>query len=121
VTVGYDSDVARCSACWKPRAAQPRVLKIPEPVAFLAEFGADGLEFTLNFWISDPGQRPAERALGDQHRHPEGAARCGHRIPPPQRVLQCTARSRYFIIDGSHRLICGRNSRMPSVMICTST
>ncbi len=55
VSVGYDSDVELVKrlleAC---AAAQPRVLKIPAPSAMLDSFGADGIEFTLAFYISDP-------------------------------------------------------------------
>ena len=55
VSVGYDSDVdlvmrLLCEAAY----ASPRVLKEPGPSAALSAFGADGLEFTLGFWIVDP-------------------------------------------------------------------
>ena len=55
VSVGYDSDVdlvmrLLCEAAF----ASPRVLKDPGPSAALSAFGADGLEFTLGFWIVDP-------------------------------------------------------------------
>jgi small-conductance mechanosensitive channel len=32
---------------------QDRVLRDPGPVAILSNFGADGLEFTLVYWIND--------------------------------------------------------------------
>ena len=55
IVVGYDSDVAQvqeilCSAA----SAHSRVLKEPLPNAMLSNFAADGLEFTLSFWINDP-------------------------------------------------------------------
>ncbi|MDL9998921.1 mechanosensitive ion channel [Variovorax sp. J22P240] len=55
IVVGYDSDVAKvqeilCAAA----AAQPRVMTDPAPVAFLLNFVPDGLEFSLNLWVSDP-------------------------------------------------------------------
>jgi small-conductance mechanosensitive channel len=31
-----------------------RVLRDPAPGANLTNFGADGLEFTLNYWMTDP-------------------------------------------------------------------
>ena len=34
--------------------SQERVLKDPAPNAFLSQFGADGLEFTVSYWIADP-------------------------------------------------------------------
>ena len=55
ITVGYDSDVAEVQRILSgAAAAQPRVLTQPAPVAFLVNFAPDGLEFSLNFWISDP-------------------------------------------------------------------
>ncbi|MBL8388064.1 MAG: mechanosensitive ion channel [Hydrogenophaga sp.] len=55
VSVGYDSDVELVRRLLSEAAlAQPRVLKDPEPSAALSAFGADGLEFTLGYWIADP-------------------------------------------------------------------
>ena len=55
VSVGYESDVDLVRRLLVEAAlAQPRVLKDPEPSAALSAFGADGLEFTLGFWIADP-------------------------------------------------------------------
>ena len=55
VSVAYDSDVdlvrrLLMEAC----QSQDRVLKDPAPNAFLSQFGADGLEFTVSYWIQDP-------------------------------------------------------------------
>ena len=55
VSVAYDSDVdlvrrLLIEAC----ESQERVLKDPAPNAFLSQFGADGLEFTVSYWIGDP-------------------------------------------------------------------
>ncbi|HSV53432.1 MAG TPA: mechanosensitive ion channel domain-containing protein [Burkholderiaceae bacterium] len=55
VTVGYDSDVDRVEAILVDAAlACTRVLKDPAPGARLANLGADGLEYQLLFWITDP-------------------------------------------------------------------
>ena len=55
ITVGYDSDVAQVQKILCDSAASSdRALKDPEPVAHLAQFAPDGLEFSLCFWISDP-------------------------------------------------------------------
>ena len=55
VSVGYDSDVDLVMRLLKEAAlAAPRVLRDPGPSAALSAFGADGLEFTLGFWIADP-------------------------------------------------------------------
>ena len=55
VSVAYNSDVDTVrqlliEAC----SAQPRVLADPPPAASLSAFGADGLEFTVGYWIADP-------------------------------------------------------------------
>lgn len=55
VSVAYDSDVDLVRRLLtEAAAAQPRVLKDPAPSAALSAFGADGLEFTVGYWISDP-------------------------------------------------------------------
>jgi small-conductance mechanosensitive channel len=55
VAISYDSDLelALRSAEEAARSA-PRVLDDPPPSALLREFGADGLQLDINFWISDP-------------------------------------------------------------------
>lgn len=66
IVVGYDSDVAQVQEllCAAARA-QPRVMREPAPVAFLVNFVPDGLEFSLNVWVSDPekGQANLRSAL----------------------------------------------------------
>lgn len=57
VSVGYDSDVDLVLRLLNEAASQHvRVLRDTEtaPSVNLTNFGADGLEFTLNFWIADP-------------------------------------------------------------------
>ena len=54
VQVAFDSDPARVMELLKNAAlAQPRVLKDPGPSVQLSQFAADGLEFTLVYWIND--------------------------------------------------------------------
>jgi small-conductance mechanosensitive channel len=55
LSVACDSDVELVQrllvqAC----ESQERVLQDPAPKAFLSQFGADGLEFTVSYWIADP-------------------------------------------------------------------
>ena len=87
-SVGHESDVTLVLRLFVAAAAQcPRVLREPAPAAALSAFGADGLEFTVGFWISDPenGQLGLRsqinlailRALREHHID----------IPYPQRVL----------------------------------
>lgn len=55
VSVGYDSDVELVMRLLIEAALkQDRVLRDPAPGANLTNFGADGLEFTLNYWMADP-------------------------------------------------------------------
>lgn len=89
ITVGYDSDVAEvqrilCAAA----AAQPRVLKAPAPVAYLVNFAPDGLEFSLHFWIGDPGAGTVNLRSAINIAILEGLRAAGIDIPFPQRVVQ---------------------------------
>jgi small-conductance mechanosensitive channel len=55
VSVGYDSDVELVMRLLTEAALrQDRVLRDPGPGVNLTNFGADGLEFTLNYWMADP-------------------------------------------------------------------
>ena len=88
VSVGYDSDVELVMRLLSEAAlAQVRVLKDPGPAVNLTNFGPDGLEFTLNYWMTDPenGQQNLRSlvnlsALAALRQH-------GIEIPLPQRVV----------------------------------
>jgi small-conductance mechanosensitive channel len=55
VSVGYDSDVDQVMRLLKMATLNHlRVLRDPEPSVALSNFGADGLEFTVGYWIADP-------------------------------------------------------------------
>lgn len=88
VSVAYDSDVALVMRLLKEAALNhARVLRDPEPSVSLSNFGADGLEFTIGYWIADPENGSLNlkslinldvlQALRDNHVE----------IPFPQRVL----------------------------------
>jgi small-conductance mechanosensitive channel len=88
VAVGYDSDVEQvkqilCGAA----SANPRVLKDPAPIAHLAKLGADGLEFSLLFWIEDPANGQINVRSDVNVRVLEGLRAAGIEIPFPQRVV----------------------------------
>lgn len=94
VKVAYDSDVdlvrrLLVQAC----LSQERVLKDPAPNAFLSQFGADGLEFTVSYWIADPenGQLALRSAINMMIL----AALREHKIeiPYPQRVMHMVSPS----------------------------
>jgi len=88
VSVGYASDVELVMRLLFDAAlAQERVLKDPGPAVHLTNFGPDGLEFTLNYWMTDPenGQQNLRSlvnlaALSALRAH-------GIEIPFPQRVV----------------------------------
>ena len=55
VQVAYDSDVDRAMAVMLGAAkAQERVLADPEAFVKFANFGADGIDLELSFWVADP-------------------------------------------------------------------
>jgi small-conductance mechanosensitive channel len=92
VSVGYDSDVALVMRLLNDAAlAQERVLNDPGPSVNLTNFGPDGLEFTLNYWMTDPenGQQNLRSlvnlaTLAALRAH-------GIEIPFPQRVIHTRA------------------------------
>jgi small-conductance mechanosensitive channel len=55
VSVSYDSDVDLVMSLLQAAASsQSRVLADPAPSVTLINFGADGLEFKVGYWIADP-------------------------------------------------------------------
>ena len=88
VSVAYDSPVDEVvallvSACTQ----QGRVLQDPAPSAALSAFGADGLEFTVIYWIDDP-EKGQLNLKSDINRAILKALQVhGIEIPYPQRVV----------------------------------
>ena len=88
VSVDYSSDVDLVMRLLSEATlTQQRVLRDPAPSVALSAFGADGLEFTLGYWIGDPenGQLNLRSLinvsiLASLRAH-------GISIPYPQRVL----------------------------------
>ena len=92
VSVAYGSDVERVRELLHTAAlAQERVLREPAPNAALSAFGADGLEFTLGYWIADPenGQLNLRSAINIAILRALQAE--GIEIPFPQRVVHTRA------------------------------
>lgn len=55
VSVAYDSDVdVVMRLLLEAVTNNPRVLRDPGPSVALSAFGADGLEFTVGYWVGDP-------------------------------------------------------------------
>ena len=88
VRAGYASDVDQvmrilCEAA----TSNPRVLREPAPAAFLSDFGENGLEFTLTFWITDP-ENGLLALRSDIYLHIlREFHKAGIDIPYPQRVV----------------------------------
>lgn len=88
VSVGYDSDVDLVQKLLVDAAlASGRVLKEPGPGARLAEFGADGLSFTLLFWIADPENGQLNVRSEVNINVLKMLREAGIEIPYPQRVV----------------------------------
>lgn len=88
VQVAYGTDVRALQAKVVDAVTQvPRVLADPAPSCQLAEFAADGMNLTINFWIADP-----ENGQGNVRSDVNLAVlelfdREGIEIPFPQRVM----------------------------------
>ncbi len=88
VSVAYDSPVDEVVALLVDACTQhSRVLQDPAPSAALSAFGADGLEFTVIYWIQDPenGQLNLKSDINRAILH--GLKTRGIEIPYPQRVI----------------------------------
>jgi small-conductance mechanosensitive channel len=88
VSVAYDSNVEQVSELLLQAAlAQERVLRNPAPAVFLSSFGADGLEFTVGYWLGDL-QNGQMNLRSDVNRAILAALRANQiEIPFPQRVI----------------------------------
>ena len=88
IVVAADCNVAQVQQILQDAAlAQQRVLPTPAPVAYLVNFAADGLEFSLSYYINDPvnGQANIKSAVNIAMLEGLRAARVD--IPFPQRIL----------------------------------
>ena len=88
VSVAYESDVDLVTRLLGEAAlASSRVLRDPAPSVALSAFGADGLEFTVGFWIADP-ENGALGLRSEINRAILSALRAHQiEIPYPQRVM----------------------------------
>ena len=88
VSVAYDSDENQVMELLLQAAlAQERVLRDPTPSIYLSAFGADGLEFTVGYWLRDV-QNGQMNLCSDINRAILSALRAHNiEIPYPQRVI----------------------------------
>ena len=68
-------------------ATQTRVLVDPPPAAHLSAFGADGLEFTLGYWVTDPENGAMNLRSAINKAILASLREHGIEIPYPQRVV----------------------------------
>ena len=102
VTVGYDSDVELVMRLLVEAASsQERALRDPAPSVNLTNFGPDGLEFTLNYWMIDPENGQANlrslinlRILAALREH-------GIDIPYPQRMVHLPVKAPPEVLAGT--------------------
>jgi small-conductance mechanosensitive channel len=88
VSVAYESDVDQVIQLLSEAArSQPRVLTEPAPSVALSAFGADGLEFTLGYWIADPENGQLNLRSLINRAILQSLREKGIEIPYPQRVL----------------------------------
>ena len=88
VSVGYTSDVDLVMQLLLAAAlTQERVLRDPAPAANLTNFGADGLELTLVYWIDDIENGPGNLKSLVNLAILKALREHGIEIPYPQRVL----------------------------------
>ena len=88
VSVSYDSDVELVMRLLSEAAlTQERVLKDPGPAVNLTNFGPDGLEFTLNYWMTDPENGQQNLRSGVNLAALAALRTHGIEIPFPQRVI----------------------------------
>ncbi|CAN7486161.1 mechanosensitive ion channel [Acidovorax sp. LjRoot117] len=88
VSVAYETDVELVTGLLAEAAlASSRVLRDPAPSVALSAFGADGLEFTVGFWIADPEN--GSLGLRSEINRAILKALRAHKIeiPYPQRVM----------------------------------
>jgi small-conductance mechanosensitive channel len=92
VSVAYDAPVDQVmdlllQAC----TSQPRVLTDPAPLVALSAFGADGLEFTVNYWFEDPASGQLNLKSDIQRAILKTLQEHDIEIPYPQRVVHMSA------------------------------
>jgi small-conductance mechanosensitive channel len=89
VAVAYSADVDRALGILSECARlQPRVLRQPEPGAFVTALGADGVELEIGFWIRDPEEGTLAVRSEISREVLRRFASAGIQIPFPQREVR---------------------------------
>jgi small-conductance mechanosensitive channel len=92
IRVAYNTDVDEAMQIMLDAAhAQPRVLKTPESTVTLKEFGVDGIDLELTFWVPDP-EAGTDVLRSDVNRAIWKAFKeAGIQVPFPQREVRVRA------------------------------
>jgi small-conductance mechanosensitive channel len=94
VSVAYDAPVDLVIELLQQACqAQPRVLTDPAPLVALSAFGADGLEFTVNYWFDDPENGQLNLKSDVNRAILKTLQAHGLSIPFPQRVVHMSPKS----------------------------
>jgi small-conductance mechanosensitive channel len=94
VSVAYDAPVDLVIELLQQACqAQPRVLTDPAPLVALSAFGADGLEFTVNYWFDDPENGQLNLKSDVNRAILKTLQAHGMVIPFPQRVVHMSPKS----------------------------
>jgi small-conductance mechanosensitive channel len=94
VSVAYDAPVDRVIELLQQACqSQARVLADPAPLVALSAFGADGLEFTVNYWFDDPENGQLNLKSDVNRAILKTLQAHGLSIPFPQRVVHMLPKS----------------------------
>ena len=94
VSVAYDAPVDRVIELLQQACqSQARVLADPAPLVALSAFGADGLEFTVNYWFDDPENGQLNLKSDVNRAILKTLQAHGMVIPFPQRVVHMSPKS----------------------------
>ncbi|MDO8890477.1 MAG: mechanosensitive ion channel [Sulfurimicrobium sp.] len=89
IQVSYDSPLDKATQIMlKAANNQPRVLKEPEPKAFLKNFGESGIDLEMSIWINDPEEGQLNLRSDINWEIWQGFQQAGIEIPFPQRVVK---------------------------------
>lgn len=92
VVVGMESDVSQVTNILLDAAKrQPRVLAKPAPSVQLVDFVEHGLQFTLNYYISDPQNGQGNLRSDVNLALLQGLREAGIHLPIPRQVVQFVA------------------------------
>ncbi len=89
IQVSYESDLKKATQIMLDAAqGQPRVLKEPEPKAYLKNFGESGIDLEMSIWINDPEEGQLNLRSDINWEIWQKFQQAGIEIPFPQRVVK---------------------------------